>query len=331
MVKFRTLGVACLLPFAIAAQNSQPPAPDAVNEWIRGNAIRLTTPVAGHGFDDMQPLAKVIGNARIVALGEATHGTREFFQLKHRMLEFMATEMGFTIFSIEANMPKAYKLNDFVLNGRGDPAQLIKGMYFWTWDTQEVLDMVLWMREFNKSGKGRVEFTGFDMQTPNVADQIVHDFVAKTDPDYVPALVHASQLALAPSLPQQAAFGTANGIFPVEPAAGKTVHFSGYIKTENVSNYAGFWWRADGDNRVLAFGNWVMRRPRARRIGSATNWSFTCRPTPKRSFSERYWPVPARHGMTTYKSRSMARLIPVTPCAARGWAAVAAICSLSFA
>jgi erythromycin esterase len=63
-----------------------------------------------------------------------------------------------------------------VLNGKGDPAKLIKGMYFWTWDTQEVLEMVLWMREFNKSGKGRVEFTGFDMQTPTVAQQIVSDF-----------------------------------------------------------------------------------------------------------------------------------------------------------
>jgi erythromycin esterase-like protein len=59
------------------------------------------------------------------------HGSREFFQLKHRMLEFLATQMGFTIFSIEANMPEAYKLNDYILRGEGDPAKLIKGMYFW--------------------------------------------------------------------------------------------------------------------------------------------------------------------------------------------------------
>ena len=93
-----------------------------VGDWIRAHAIRLTTPEAGHGFADLQPLKPVIGNARIVSLGEATHGTREFFQLKHRMLEFLATEMGFTIFSIEANMPEAYRLNDYVLNGTGDPA-----------------------------------------------------------------------------------------------------------------------------------------------------------------------------------------------------------------
>lgn len=55
----------------------------------------------------MEPLTK-IGNARIVALGEATHGTREFFQLKHRMLEFLATWMVFTIFSIEAQDTHAW-------------------------------------------------------------------------------------------------------------------------------------------------------------------------------------------------------------------------------
>ena len=168
----RNLAFATLLSAAsIAAQSSAP-----VTEWIRGSAIRLTTPEARHGFADMEPLRKVVGDARIVSLGEATHGSREFFQLKHRMLEFLATQMGFTIFSIEANMPEAYKLNDFVVRGEGDPVKLIKGMYFWTWDTQEVLDMVLWMREFNKSGKGRVEFTGFDMQTPKVALDIVKRF-----------------------------------------------------------------------------------------------------------------------------------------------------------
>src|SRR5579864_4688137 len=119
-------------------------------DWIRKNAIPLQTVEAGNGFSDMQPLKKIVGEARIVALGEATHGTREFFQLKHRMIEFLASQMGFTIFSIEANMPEAYRLNDFLLNGKGDPRQLLKGMYFWTWDTQEVLDMILWMREFNR-------------------------------------------------------------------------------------------------------------------------------------------------------------------------------------
>ena len=249
---------------SLPAQSTEP-----VTKWIRANAVRLTTPQAGHGFADMKPLGKIVGNARIVSLGEATHGSREFFQLKHRMLEFLATRMGFTIFSIEANMPEAYKLNDFVLRGEGDPAKLIKGMYFWTWDTQEVLDMVLWMREFNQSGKGRVEFTGFDMQTPNVALEIVKNFVANVDPDYAAALNEAGKLALAPSTASQAPFATASGAFPLDDARGKRVHFTGYIKTENVSGYAGFWWRVDGDSKTgpLAFANLQDRAPKG-----TTDW-----------------------------------------------------------
>ena len=53
----------------------RPMAPsDAISEWIRRAAIPLSTPVAGHGFDDMASLKKIVGGARIVALGEATHG-----------------------------------------------------------------------------------------------------------------------------------------------------------------------------------------------------------------------------------------------------------------
>src|SRR5215471_18807830 len=222
----------------------------AVNQWTRANAIPLSTVEAGHGFADLQPLKKAIGNARIVSLGEATHGTREFFQMKHRMMEFLATEMGFTIFSIEANMPEAYRLNDYVLRGEGDPAKLLRGMYFWTWDTEEVLDMIRWMREFNQSGKGRVEFTGFDMQTITVAGPIVRDFAVKYDAEYRDTVQSALDTAekAKPTMPVQS-FGSALGTFPLPAATGKKVRFSGFIKTENVDGAAGLWWRVDGPDR----------------------------------------------------------------------------------
>ena len=52
-------------------------------------------------------------------MGEATHGTREFFKTKHRMLEFLVEKMGFTVFAIEANWPESLAVNDYVLNGNG--------------------------------------------------------------------------------------------------------------------------------------------------------------------------------------------------------------------
>lgn len=149
-------------------------------EWIRANAVPLKTVEAGHGFDDMMPLKSIVGNARVVALGAATHGTREFFQLKHCIIEFLATQMGFTVFTIEANMPEAYRINDYVLHGTGDPKALLAGMYFWTWQIEEVLAMIERMPVFNSSGKGHIEFTGFDMQTPTVAAPIVRSMWPNT-------------------------------------------------------------------------------------------------------------------------------------------------------
>jgi erythromycin esterase-like protein len=238
--------------------------------WVRTHAIPLTTVEANNGFNDLQPLKPLIGDARIVSLGEATHGSREIFQLKHRLIEFLASEMGFTIFAIEANMPEAYRVNDYVLNGTGDPAQLLRGMYFWTWDTEEVLTMIKWMRAFNQSGKGRIEFTGFDMQTPTVAVDLARQFVAENDPAYLATFADTADL-VARSGASANAFGVATGKFPVTVAAGKKVRFSGYIKTDRVSEgFAGLWWRVDGEpgTRTLAFDNMNQRGPRG-----TTDWT----------------------------------------------------------
>ena len=178
--------VICSLTFATRALAQEPSADELA--WLKAHVIELKSVNAGTGFDDLRPLKDLIGPARIVALGEGTHGTREFFQMKHRLVEYLATELGFTIFAIEANLPEAYRVNDFVRTGEGEPRKLLAGMYFWTWNTQEVLDMILWMRAFNESGKGHIEFTGFDMQTPDVAMQIAREYVARVEPDYAPSM-----------------------------------------------------------------------------------------------------------------------------------------------
>jgi erythromycin esterase-like protein len=217
-----------------------------VIEWIRGHAVRLQTPQAGHGFGDMQPLKKIIGKARVVALGDAAYGTREFSQLKHRMLEFLASEMGFSILSIAADMPEAYRLNDYVLTGAGDPAKLLRSMDVQAWNTQEVFEMIRWMRQFNQSGKGRVEFTGFGTGNIKVAMETVRDFIVRNHPAYASTLRQATAQAEAVSLAEGPAFGAATAFLPVEDVAGKRIHFSGYIKTAGVTRgKASLWLRID--------------------------------------------------------------------------------------
>ena len=145
-------------------------------DWIHAHAVPFDRAEPGQGWDDLMPLKEIVGDARIVALGEGTHGTREFFQMKHRITEFLANEMGFTVFAIEANMPEARQVNRYVLTGEGDPKKALAGMYFWTWNTQEVLDMIEWMRAFNASGQRRIAIWGLDMQTPDVAMDSVRRF-----------------------------------------------------------------------------------------------------------------------------------------------------------
>jgi len=155
-----------------------------VKAWIKANAVPLASVEAGQGFKDLEPLEAAVGKARVVSLGEATHGTREFFQLKHRLFEFLVEKLGFTVFAIEANMPEARKVNEYVLEGKGDPAAALAGLYFWTWNTEEVLDLVRWMRRYNEdpAHARKVKFYGFDLQTGTVAAANTRAWLARVDP-----------------------------------------------------------------------------------------------------------------------------------------------------
>ncbi len=158
-----------------------------INAWLLENAIPFDTAEPGGDYDDLMPLKDIIGDARIVALGEATHGTREFFLMKHRLLEFLVKEMDFNIFAIEATWPESNLVNDYVFTGQGDPAERLEGLYFWTWNTQEVLDMILWMRTHNEDpgDAPTVSFLGFDMQFPGMAMDNLIAYLEQVDPNAV--------------------------------------------------------------------------------------------------------------------------------------------------
>ena len=159
------------------------PSPSAV-DWVAQHASPLATSDPNASLSDLAPLKAMIGNAHIVGLGEGTHGTREFFRMKHRILEYLVTEMGFTRFAIEATSPEANDVNRYVLRGEGNPRIALSRLYFWTWNTQEVLDMIEWMRNWNSraGSKEQVQFLGFDMQSPGTAIDSVVSYLRRIDP-----------------------------------------------------------------------------------------------------------------------------------------------------
>ena len=155
---------------AIATPSTTLPPPE-LDTWLHTNATSFATTDPTADVADLQPFQKIIGDARIVALGEDTHGTHEFFEMKHRLLRYLVTRMGFTTFAMEADWPAANRVNDYVHGGSGDPAALLKGLYLWPWITQEMLDLIRWMRTYNdqRGSAPAVSFLGFDMQFPRLA------------------------------------------------------------------------------------------------------------------------------------------------------------------
>ena len=160
----------------------------AVTGWLKERAIPLVSVQAGAGFDDLRPLKAILKDVRVVGLGESTHGTREFFQFKHRMLEFLVQEMGYTVFAIEASYPACWNINDYVLTGKGDPAAALASQGFWTWDTNEVADMISWMREYNKTATEdrKVRFLGYDIQHLGRVMTVVTAYLERLDRNAVP-------------------------------------------------------------------------------------------------------------------------------------------------
>lgn len=122
-------------------------------------------------FEDLAFLKDLLKDVRIVGMGESSHGTREHFQFKHRLLRYMVENCGVRTFMIESALDACDVVNEYVLYGRGNRAEALAGLHFWTWDTEEVSAMIDWMRDHNlhcQAGE-EVSFLGFDCQTCDVA------------------------------------------------------------------------------------------------------------------------------------------------------------------
>ena len=101
--------------------------------------------------------------------------------MKARILRFLVEEMGFNTFAMEATWPESRRLDRYVRTGEGDPVKLLSGLYFWTWNTESVLEMIEWMRAHNEAG-GDIGFHGFDMQHPGMALHNVREYIREVDP-----------------------------------------------------------------------------------------------------------------------------------------------------
>jgi erythromycin esterase-like protein len=167
-----------------APTSSRPADPDPV-EIIRSRAKPLRGDPAQY-----DALIEGIGDARIVCLGEATHGTHEFYRERAFITRRLIAEKGFAAVAVEADWPDAYRVNRYVRGASADEDAAESLADFgrfptWMWRNADVLDFIGWLRSHNepKAAGKRVGFYGLDLYSLRASMQAVLAYLDKIDPE----------------------------------------------------------------------------------------------------------------------------------------------------
>jgi erythromycin esterase len=183
---------------AVKAQSKAPAKPagqDPVHALEQAaHPLRSTEP--GSGTADLRPLGAMIGDAAVVGLGEATHGSHEFFTLKERVFRYLVEEKGFTTFALEIGWPSGLRLDEYVQGGRGDARQVVKAELGGSpFEREEFLHLIEWMRDHNRRNPGhRVHFMGDDVGFPKIGDDFFERVTGYVDRHHPQLLARFTEL-----------------------------------------------------------------------------------------------------------------------------------------
>ncbi|HEX3942901.1 MAG TPA: erythromycin esterase family protein [Rhizomicrobium sp.] len=127
------------------------------------------------------------GDAKVVLLGEATHGTSEFYRARAAISRALIERHGFNIVAVEADWPDAARIDRFVRHRSPEPSeqQAFARFPIWMWRNFEVRDFVLWLRGHNEqfAAERRVEFRGLDIYSLGSSIAAVLAWLDKNDPE----------------------------------------------------------------------------------------------------------------------------------------------------
>ncbi len=175
-------------------ENVHQEASEPFVSWARQNAIPVATTEPGQGFDDLQPFKEMVGSARVVGLGESIHAAHEFFEVRHRLLEFLVEEMGFTAFTMEgAPFAEAVQIDEYMLGLREEPDSWQGDWFSGVFGAErELQELVRWMRRYNDdpTHDRKLHFYGIEgggggqFVSPLTPIEGVWRYLEKVDPDY---------------------------------------------------------------------------------------------------------------------------------------------------
>ncbi len=140
--------------------------------------------------DGLQPLYDRIGNARIVLLGEASHGTHEYYVWRARITRYLIEEKDFNIIGVEGDWPDCYQINRYIrsYNNSGELASEVLKRFdrwpTWMWANWEIAALMEWLRVFNK-GKdyaAQAGFYGLDVYSLWESLEVIREYLKQNDP-----------------------------------------------------------------------------------------------------------------------------------------------------
>lgn len=139
----------------------------------------------------LKPLYDRIGDARIVMLGEASHGTHEYYLWRTTITQYLVQEKGFNIIGVEGDWPDCYQINRFIRhweNSGKTAHDVLKKFYrwpTWMWSNWEISALVEWLRDFNqgKNYENQVGFYGLDVYSLWESLDAIMDYLQENDPD----------------------------------------------------------------------------------------------------------------------------------------------------
>ena len=182
----------------------------AVSILVREAAERITDLESA----PVDALLERVGNARVVLLGESTHGTSEFYRMRARITRALVERAGFDFVAVEADWPDAARIDDYVLGT--PPRSKVEFTPFarfptWMWRNEEVEAFVGWLRERNLAPRDRahrVGFHGLDLYSMFTSIAVVLAYLDEVDPDAA-RVARGRYGALTPWQKDPAAYGQA--------------------------------------------------------------------------------------------------------------------------
>ncbi|WP_316757699.1 erythromycin esterase family protein [Pedobacter aquatilis] len=153
-------------------------------QWLANSLSPIAGLKAGHLDNDLVDIGKAIGDARIIGVGEPTHGTSEVSTFKLRLLEFMVNQKGVTTIALEESIATCDQMNSLV--NEKVPAltdSLLSMPFYKLWKTQEMLSLFNWITEYNLSHVQKLRFTGFDMEDLGLKNsrKMLRDYGSRND------------------------------------------------------------------------------------------------------------------------------------------------------